>query len=229
MLSESLAALLFLSAAGVAHSPAPAPELPDGCPDPPPWQHAVVDRCVERLAEAGVARYRFLDRRRVKRLRTRGMNDVYCHIPQALRYYRGPGEITYSGAVVVNCRFALALATFERIAQEVAEEVFGEGRRITRVRQLGTYNCRRIRAYPDWQSEHSFANAIDLASFVVKRVGTISVERHWSPRSPSREPSSRFLHELSRRLKASGAFSFVLDPDYDQGHRNHFHLDLAPY
>lgn len=44
--------------------------------------------------------------------------------------------------------------------------------------QPGTYNCRRMAAYPDLVSEHSFANAVDIARFQLKKGPDVVVERY---------------------------------------------------
>src|SRR4029077_3356415 len=96
--------------------------------------------------------------------------------------------------------------------------------------QLGTYNCRRMAAYPDLVSEHSFANAIDVATFVLKNGRSVVVERDWiKADKPATSPAAQFLRRLTRRLYDEKVFSVVLTPSYDSHHRNHLHLDGAAY
>ena len=96
--------------------------------------------------------------------------------------------------------------------------------------QLGTYNCRRMAAYPDLVSEHSFANAIDIAAFVLANGRRVEVERDWvRADQPARSPAAQFLRRLTRRLYDEQVFTVVLTPSYDKHHKNHLHLDGADY
>jgi hypothetical protein len=112
--------------------------------------------------------------------------------------------------------------------QEEAKAILGS--RVRAIKQLGTYNCRRMAAYPDLVSEHSFANAIDVATFTLKNGRTVVVERDWvRAAEPAKTPAARFLRRLSRRLYDEKIFSVVLTPSYDKHHKNHLHLDGAAY
>jgi hypothetical protein len=96
--------------------------------------------------------------------------------------------------------------------------------------QLGTYNCRRMAAYPDLVSEHSFANAIDVTTFVLMNGRRVDVEHDWvAAGRPAPRPASLFLRRLTRRLYDEHVFSVVLTPSYDRHHKNHLHLDGAAY
>jgi hypothetical protein len=128
----------------------------------------------------------------------------------------------------VSCAFGLRLARFEAIVQEEARAALGA--RVRTLVQLGTYNCRRMAAYPDLVSEHSFANAIDVARFELANGRVVVVERDWVPKDrPAATPAARFLRRLTRRLYDEKIFSVVLTPSYDRHHRNHLHLDGAAY
>src|SRR4029077_3081670 len=85
--------------------------------------------------------------------------------------------------------------------------------------QLGTYNCRRMAAYPDLVSEHSFANAIDVATFALKNGRAVVVARV-STRAdrPAPSPPAQCLRRLARRLYDEKVFSVVLTPSYDSHH-----------
>ena len=228
-------AVLLLLATARLTEPAPPPELPDGL-DVAPWDHLYLEGCSEALAEAGVKRFNFVNRRRVKTLKAPRrqkpewpyeVGPMYCHVPQALHYIEGPEGITYSGYVLVNCRMALALAELERIVQEEALRIFGPRRPVTKIKQYGAYNCRRIKAYPWVQSEHSFGNAIDIGGFQVRGLGRVDVKKHWRARWPAQQPKADFLHAVARRLERSRVFPVVLTPGNDERHRSHFHLDLG--
>lgn len=217
----------------------PEPAEPAPAPKPPPRPGAfanvdpdddlvvgppdLVDDCDGELARAGV-------KFRTAKLAVHavGKSRLVCGAPQVVTYLRGPGKIAYSSPPLLTCRMALALAWFERIAQEEATRIFG--RRIARIDHLGTYACREMKAYPGWVSEHSYANAIDLARFVLEDGRTVDVLRDFDVGdAPPKKPAGAFLRVVSRRANDEDVFSHVLTPFFDALHKNHFHLDLARY
>jgi hypothetical protein len=151
-----------------------------------------------------------------------------CAAPQGVAIARGATGVRYSRQPRVNGAFALRLARFEKVVQEEAAAAFG--RPVVRLEHLGTYVCRMMAEYPTWVSEHSFANAIDVAAFVLRGGRRITVERDWTPKDrEATTPAGRFLRRLARRLYDEDVFSVVLTPSFDRRHRNHFHLDGASY
>jgi hypothetical protein len=146
-----------------------------------------------------------------------------CGAPEVIRYQRGPGKIRYSSTPKLTCAMGVQLAEFESLLQDEANERFAS--RVYRIKHLGTYNCREMAAYPGWVSEHSYANAIDLASFTLANGTVISVLDHWSDPGPKGE----FLRAVARRAYDEDVFSGVITPAFDALHRNHFHLDMAHY
>jgi hypothetical protein len=143
-------------------------------------------------------------------------------------YLRGPGNIAYSSPPLLTCTMALALASFERILQTEAVQTLGSP--VARIEQLGTYNCREMAAYPGWVSEHSYANAIDIGSFVLANGKTVEVLRDFDiGDAPPAKPAASFLRTVSRRANDEDVFSHVLTPFFDAHHKNHFHLDLARF
>jgi hypothetical protein len=123
---------------------------------------------------------------------------------------------------------ALALASFEKIVQDEAVREFQS--RIARVRQLGTYNCRPIAAFRKIASEHSYANAIDLAEFTLQNGTTITVLKDFFVgKGEPTSPAALFLDHIAHRGFDEDVFSNVLTPFWDSGHKNHFHVDLARY
>lgn len=147
----------------------------------------------------------------------------------------------------VHPAFALRLAAFEAIVAKVAMDVYGRAPKA--ITHLGSFNCRRIRRYPDLLSEHGIGNAIDVAGFefpalsradakksdlppALRRSFKVTVLEHWDPRARPDSPKAyheRFLHELTAALEARpDIFRVMLGPAYP-GHKNHFHFDCAPY
>ncbi|MBN8614075.1 MAG: extensin family protein [Deltaproteobacteria bacterium] len=86
------------------------------------------------------------------------------------------------------------------------------------------------------QSFHTLGLALDIASFETSDGTVLNVEtdfletpRHETCDAPSPEPSAaRTLLEIACTLADDHAFSTVLTPNYNEGHRNHFHLDARP-
>lgn len=120
-----------------------------------------------------------------------------------------------------SCAVMAAFAMWEwNVVQPAAERHLGS--RVTRVRHLGTYNCRRLygRDTGDY-SQHATANAIDIAGFVTEDGSDISVLRDWSDEGAR----GAFLREV--RDGACGVFATTLSPDYNAAHADHFHFDQA--
>lgn len=157
-----------------------------------------------------------------------GSREFLCGAKQVVRYQRGPAKIRYSSSPRVTCAVARALLRFEAIVQEEAQRLFG--RAVTKIEQMGTYNCRPIAAYAGWVSQHSFAHAIDVKRFTLRGGREISVQRHYGrgPDAPAHK-EGQFLRAVADRVVAEGVFNVVLTPNFDRAHHNHFHLDLASY
>jgi hypothetical protein len=194
----------------------PADDFVVGPPDPIP-------DCEDQLARAGVT-FRaaslpvHMDR----------SAKLTCGAPQVVAYVRGPGAIAYDPAPLVTCGMALAMASYERILQQEAERVFRSP--VARVEQLGTYSCRGIVRFKGVISEHSFANAIDLAKFTLKNGKVVTVLHDFDAGDgPPAHAAGDFLRAISERGQDEDVFSNVLTPFWDNAHKNHFHLDLARY
>lgn len=96
------------------------------------------------------------------------------------------------------------------------------GTRVSRVEQLGTYNCRRIGGGSTGRfSEHATGNAIDISAFQFDDGRRISLLEDWGEETDE----GRFLQTV--RDGACDAFGTVLSPEYDAAHADHFHLDQA--
>jgi hypothetical protein len=212
----------------------PEPRWPDASP---PWRALEVPDCRARLEALGYAPSTLLfSRTSVTRARAfLGLPPRPCHIPQPMTILRAPRGLAFNSQTFVNCTFAIALARLEVVVEEEARRVFADppveadpaGARALTLLGGGTYNCRFVRGKKKL-SQHAFGNAIDIRGFRLRGLGVVSVLDHWTPRSPSHEPASRFLRALAQRLRSERIFSNVLDPDSDASHRDHIHADLAP-
>nr|WP_047165750.1 extensin family protein [Sphingomonas sp. Y57] len=131
-------------------------------------------------------------------------------------------DFSYAPRAEISCPVALGLFLWEKqVLQPAAQRHFG--RPVVRVDSFGSYACRPIRGGREGRwSEHSHANAIDIAGFRLAGGHRISVAADWARQG--REAA--FLREV--RDGACTMFSTVLSPDYNNLHRDHLHLDQAP-
>jgi hypothetical protein len=209
--------------------PAAAPVIEPGRADLDPQNDAVVAPpeaiadCDARLTAAGVRH-----RPATLPLRQPRRGTYTCGAPQAVVYERGPTELRFNAPPIVTCGMALALARFEQLLQSDAERMLGS--RVTRVKQGGTYSCRKMARFREMVSEHSYGNAIDIYSLTLTDGRVISVKGDFGrlDREPVRGEST-FLRELAHHAFDQGVFSVVLTPFWDRLHHDHLHLDLARY
>jgi hypothetical protein len=142
-----------------------------------------------------------------------------CGIPHGVRIARGPTGIAWQPELVLDCSMALLLPEVEAVVQRVAAVALGQ--RIARIRTFGTYSCRDMVGWLGTKSEHSFANAIDIAAFDTADGRAITVLKDFYQPTPA----GRFLRRLHDELRADTHLSYVLGPDHDAAHKNHFHID----
>jgi hypothetical protein len=139
----------------------------------------------------------------------------------------GPRRIAFAPAGLgVACPVAAALSMWEwDVVQPAAERHFGA--RVAMIDHFGSYSCRRISGShsTNW-SEHSTADAVDIAGFRLADGTRITVARDWKGDAKgSEDAKSAFLHEV--RDGACQLFSTTLSPDYNAAHADHLHLDQA--
>jgi len=162
--------------------------------------------------------------------------------------YRGKA-LRYSPGTTVNPQFQERLAMFEEVVKKLSIEVYGRAPR--RILHKGTYNCRPMRLYKDYLSEHAFANAIDFSGLEfesltkkervaapahlpksLQKAFRITVLGNWKERSkmtPELSLHRRFLLLLTEELvKRPDIFRVILGPGYP-GHDDHLHLDCSPF
>ena len=156
--------------------------------------------------------------------------------------YRG-ANVRYHKPVYVYVDFKEQLTEFEATLVTVAKEVYGRAPR--RIRHMGTYNCRRIRRFPDLLSEHALGNAIDVEGFdfgpakgasqrkasprkSLRRGFQVRVGKHWQGKRGAAAVHAEFLRKLTDRLIEDDVFRVLLGPAFP-GHQDHFHFDVAPY
>ncbi|MBW6522912.1 extensin family protein [Sphingomonas sp. RHCKR47] len=151
-----------------------------------------------------------------------------CGYDDAVRFTRGGArDIAYAPAGLgIACPVAAALAKWEwDVVQPAAERHFGT--RVASIDHFGSYSCRRIygRDAGNW-SDHSTADAVDIAGFRMADGRRVTVVRDWTGGdSEAARQDAAFLREV--RDGACRLFATVLSPDYNAAHRDHFHLDQA--
>lgn len=157
--------------------------------------------------------------------------------------YRGD-VLRYSSTLRVHRAFKERLRLFEEVVRDVAVEIYGRAPR--RILHKGTYNCRRIRRFPDMMSEHGLGNAIDIAGFEfgrarkreplpegaprrLRRSFEVQVAKHWNAKGTIGTVHRTFLRTLARRLiERQHIFRVLLGPAWP-GHGDHFHFDCSNY
>ena len=134
----------------------------------------------------------------------------------------GARAIAYAPAPLeTSCAVAASLAMWEwDVVQPAAIRHFG--RPVARIDHYGSYSCRRIygRSSGRW-SEHSTADAVDIAGFRLADGTRITVARDWRGQGAK----AGFLHDV--RDGACRLFATTLSPDYNAAHADHLHLDQA--
>ncbi|CAO3436292.1 extensin-like domain-containing protein [Azospirillum endophyticum] len=152
-------------------------------------------------------------------------SDENCALSGVVRVSRS--DVAFSSGFIATCGLAAAWTLFEaNVLQPAAERHFG--RKVARVEHLGTYACRNVYGRAEGRrSEHAGANAIDLAAFVLTDGTRIGVLNDWETKGGSDGRKAAFLREV--RDGACRFFNVVLGPDYNEAHRNHFHLDMGRF
>ncbi|TCP90056.1 hypothetical protein C8J42_104286 [Sphingomonas sp. PP-CE-1A-559] len=169
-------------------------------------------QCRALLDRAGV-RYTVLPPRK---------GEGQCGYADGVRLTGGARKIAFAPVGLgVACPVAAALAMWEwNIVQPAAERHFGA--RVATIDHFGSYSCRRIAGShsSNW-SEHSTADAVDIAGFRLTDGTRITVARDWT----GDDPKAAFLRDV--RDGACQLFATTLSPEYNAAHADHLHLDQA--
>ncbi|EQB18559.1 hypothetical protein L284_04435 [Novosphingobium lindaniclasticum LE124] len=126
--------------------------------------------------------------------------------------------VTVTNLGPVTCDTATPFAAWARYGVDrAAQQILGS--RIVRIETYGSYNCRNI-AGSRRRSGHATANAIDVSAFVLGDGRRVSVLEDWDGGTPAERRFLRVVHQ-----SACKRFGTTLGPDYNEAHRNHFHLE----
>lgn len=122
--------------------------------------------------------------------------------------------------VETSCTTALRLAMWEHhVVQPAAREMLGTD--VSRLRHVGSYNCRRMRTaqgeFSGWSS-HARADSIDIIGADLADGRKLTLLADWQGAGPE----AAFLQHIGRG--ACRWFRVVLGPDYNRLHADHFHL-----
>ena len=165
--------------------------------------------CRAALARAGIGFTPFPDR----------IDSEQCGYVDALTLDRT--RVGYRPTpITMSCPLAAALVAWERrVAAPAARRRLGS--ELARVHHYGIYSCRRLYGRASGAfSEHARANAIDLAAFDLTNGRRVRVQQDWGDGTPE-AAFLRDLHDGACKL-----FGTTLGPDYNEAHRDHFHLDM---
>jgi hypothetical protein len=148
-----------------------------------------------------------------------------------IRYRQG--AVTMREKHFMDCELALSL---------YRAAILWKALDITIVRDYGIYNYRCINQSVEPPcpgsklSQHSFGYAIDIAGFETSDGTYYSVNDDWvidpdAERTCEAETvagKDQWLHDLVCDLFTNRIFRILLTPNYNDAHRNHFHVDLTP-
>ncbi|MDQ3033760.1 MAG: extensin family protein [Myxococcota bacterium] len=177
------------------------------------WRIQPQDACYAALAEAGVPAQ-----------------------PAAAGRVPMPSPVTITGPIdgvtfrmirpedeplTISCEMALRLRTIAAVARRHA------------VRAVDVLSAHRTQPQ---QSFHRAGLGLDLFAFETDEGALLSVYEDFvetpahrtCAAPPPADPAARALLEIACELAASRQFSSVLTPNYNEGHRNHFHVDARP-
>ncbi len=202
----ALAAVVIAGLAGCAPA-AVAPPVPQPQPLPAPAPRG--EACLDQLYTRGVG-YELVSER---------ASVGGCTLFNAVRLKKL--LVPFDRPADMTCQMALLMDEFEiNVVQVAAQRYFN--RRVSLVRQLGSYSCRNVNGTRHL-SEHAHGQAIDIGGFELDDGTRITVKDHWKGAGAR----SLFLHDVARG--ACRIFNVVLTPNTNADHLGHLHFDLGPY
>jgi hypothetical protein len=216
----------------------PAPPIDDGggeawadTADHRPAQIRTSERKRKRVRKRKRKRSAGSCLRELKRHKVRYTRAKRRGIAIAVRV-RGPiAGVEYRGykrkALILDCSLVVSLA-------RMGPHLTAQG--ITRATYSSAYQRRRVRGSKRW-SKHSFGLAIDVHAFMGDELGKLTVRDDYEQGLGDDDdcigkPLTRggaILRTLHCQFEQSGAFHYILTPDYDAGHYNHFHIEADPW
>jgi hypothetical protein len=176
------------------------------------WQIRSEEACLRALDEAQIPYERVTE-------------PLTTPTPTPVRITGAVGGVAYTTTrvadpIVLSCEMAARLPVLSRIAR-------AEG--VRRIEILSSHRTRPNISF------HRMGMALDIFAFDTPR-GRLSVNDHFVETPAHRtceapEPSdwrAAALLRIACALATSERFSSILTPNYNDGHRNHFHIDIRP-
>jgi len=129
-------------------------------------------------------------------------------------------------ALIIDCSLAVSLAAAGHWLVELGYD---------KADYSDAYHIRNIRGTRK-RSNHSYGLAIDVHTFVGPAGSLIIKDDYEQGLGDAIDcigaPLTRagaLLRTINCQLRRSGLFRFILDPDYDANHYNHYHLEAMPW
>lgn len=177
----------------------------------PAQQNAETRQCLAQLGDSGTRYSPLPDRYYGNGCATR--NTVQL---SALRGDRSDFDLSNLGPVA--CPLANKFASWARYGVDrAARQILGS--ELARIETMGSYSCRNV-AGSTRRSAHSRAEAIDVSAFVLANGRRITLSSDWDGGTREEREFLRIVHR-----SACKRFGTVLGPDYNQAHKDHFHLE----
>lgn len=128
------------------------------------------------------------------------------------------GRFGLSNVGPLQCKTANTFSNWVRFGVDrAAQQILGSP--LARVETMGTYSCRNV-AGSDKRSAHARAAAIDVSGFVLEDGRRIVLEQDWNGGTAAEREFLRVVHK-----SACKRFGTVLGPEYNDAHKDHFHLE----
>ncbi len=152
---------------------------------------------------------------------TSGIGKGVCGWDVALSV-SGTNDVSFTPSETqMQCPLSVAAFLWQREVDTLARKYFNQP--LAKIHHYGSYSCRRQRGNSSGQwSEHAFANAWDVAGFELKDGTHINILKDWD----GERKKAKFLR--GARNAACDIFRVTLSPDYNEAHKDHFHLDMGP-
>lgn len=129
-------------------------------------------------------------------------------------------EVAFTSPITTNCQMAATLAGWVGQVSDYTQSIFKTP--VTGLVTGTSYMCRpRNNLTGANQSEHGFANALDVMGFELGGGQRIGLPQNWDA-ATAEGRAMRFAHDA-----ACGNFTTVLGPEANALHADHLHLDLG--
>ena len=133
----------------------------------------------------------------------------------------GQGRVALRPAAMLRCPMIPQIDRWvSETIEPAAQRYFGVP--LVEIKVAASYACRPINHVSGGTlSEHGYANALDVSTFVLADGRKITVKGGWHG-EPAEAAFLRQVHSGACR-----EFTTVLGPNYNRAHHDHFHVDLA--